>query len=580
MTQQRKLPTEGLYRPDFERDNCGFGLIAQMDDEPRHILVTNAIEALVRMTHRGGIAADGVTGDGCGLLLKKPDTFLRARAADQGLEIADLYSAGMVFLNQDEAKADAARQELNTQLERQGLSVAGWMKVPVNPEVCGTEALASLPQFEQIMVNAPADMDEAKFNGLLFSARRLAEKTIEANDDTFYVASLSSRMVSYKGLVMPVDLPKLYTDLGDENFKTSIAVFHQRFSTNTFPQWRLCQPFRFIAHNGEINTIRGNRNWANARAHKFQTDKLPDLQDMHPLVNNSGSDSSSADNMLDVLTAGGMDIFRALRCLVPPAWQNATTMDSDLRAFYEYNSMHMEPWDGPAGLVVSDGRYAICALDRNGLRPSRYVITKDRVITCASEIGVYDYNPEDVVEKGRMGPGQMMAVDVENGTLLSTNEINDILKSQQPYAQWLQDNTISLPTILEDLELSDNPMDKDQLAAYEKMFMVTFEERDSVLRVLAEDGQEAVGSMGDDTPFPVLSQTQRSVFDYFRQQFAQVTNPPIDPLREAIVMSLETCIGRERNLFEETAEHANRVVLNSPVLSERKFNALLSLDNR
>ncbi len=579
MTAQRKLPTEGLYRPQFERDNCGFGLIAQMDDEPRHALVTNAIEALVRMTHRGGIGADGKTGDGCGLLLKKPDAFIRARAAAQDVTIAELYSAGMIFLNQDAAKADSSRAELAKQLERQGLSVAGWLPVPVNADVCGTEARAALPQFEQVIVNAPEGMTEDHFNGMLFTARRIAEKAIEAEDDTFYVASLSSRMVSYKGLVMPVDLPKLYLDLADDSFKTSIAVFHQRFSTNTFPQWRLCQPFRFIAHNGEINTIQGNRNWANARAHKFETAKLPDLAEMHPLVNSTGSDSSSADNMLDVLTAGGMDIFRALRCLVPPAWQNATTMDAELRAFYEYNSMHMEPWDGPAGMVLSDGRYAICALDRNGLRPSRYVITKDRVITCASEIGVCDYEAEDVVEKGRLGPGQMMAVDVETGKLMKTEEINGILKSQQPYAKWLQENTVQLKTILDDQKLSDNPLSKEELAVYEKLFLVSFEERDQVLRILAEDGQEAIGSMGDDTPFPVLSQTQRTVYDYFRQQFAQVTNPPIDPLREAIVMSLETCIGRERNLFEETAKHASRIALSSPVLSERKFNALTNMDS-
>ncbi|EDY87154.1 glutamate synthase, large subunit [gamma proteobacterium HTCC5015] len=578
MTSARKLPTEGLYRPQFERDNCGFGLIAQMDDQPRHDLVTKSIEALVRMTHRGGIAADGKTGDGCGLLLKKPDAFMRAEAEKLGLNLSKRYAVGMVFLSNDEKQAQASREALEAQLERQNLAVAGWRPVPVNPDVCGDEARASLPRFEQILVNAPDDMEEDRFNGLLFTARRIAENNISSDDEAFYVASLSSRMLSYKGLVMPADLLAFYPDLNDESFKTSIAVFHQRFSTNTFPQWRLCQPFRFIAHNGEINTIQGNRNWANARAHKFVTPLLPNIEEMHPLVNTSGSDSSSMDNMLDVLTAGGVDIFRALRCLVPPAWQNIHTMDSDLRAFYEYNSMHMEPWDGPAGLVLSDGRYAICALDRNGLRPSRYVITKDRVITCASEIGVYDYDPADVVKKGRLGPGQMMAIDTENGEIMETEEINDRLKNRQPYAKWLKENTVHLMSVLEDMALSDEPMSKEQLAVFEKLFLVTFEERDQVLRVLAEAGQEATGSMGDDTPFPVLSQTQRSLYDYFRQQFAQVTNPPIDPLREAIVMSLETCLGRERNLFEESDDHARRVVLNSPVLSQRKFQALLNLN--
>ncbi|MDX1335364.1 MAG: glutamate synthase large subunit, partial [Gammaproteobacteria bacterium] len=396
---------QGLYRPEFEKDNCGFGLIAQMDDKPSHWLVDTAIQALARLTHRGAVAADGKSGDGCGLLLKKPDAFLNALAKDLGIDLAKLYSVGMVFLNTDEAMAAKARTTLEDNLKNEGLIVAGWRVVPVNTEACGEEALASLPQIEQIFINAPVGMEEEAFERHLFVARRRTEITVRAEDEVFYVPSLSSKVISYKGLVMPENLPVFYEDLNKDELESSLCVFHQRFSTNTWPQWRLAQPFRFLAHNGEINTVQGNRNWAQARAHTFASEHLPKLSDLLPLVSMSGSDSSSMDNMLEVLLAGGVDLFRAMRLLVPPAWQNIDHMDPDLRAFYEFNSMHMEPWDGPAGIVMSDGRYAACALDRNGLRPARYVITKDRHITLASEIGVYDYNPDDVIAKGRVKPG-------------------------------------------------------------------------------------------------------------------------------------------------------------------------------
>jgi len=379
---------------------------------------------------------------------------------------------------------------------------------------------------------------------------------------------------------MPANMPVFYQDLGNAHLESSLAVFHQRFSTNTWPQWRLAQPFRYLAHNGEINTIQGNRNWSVARAQKFETDLIPDLDAVRPLVSMEGSDSSSLDNMLEGLIAGGMDIFRAMRLLIPPAWQNVKTMDPDLKAFYEYHSMHMEPWDGPAGIVLTDGRYAACVMDRNGLRPARYVITKDRHITLASEIGVYGYQAEDVVRKGRLMPGQMIAADTQSGELLLPDEIDNTLKQRQPYKKWLKSNATRIESVLDEEESRNDTMDASRLQAYQKMFQVSFEERDQILRVLAEAGQEAVGSMGDDTPSAVLSSQERSVYEYFRQQFAQVTNPPIDPLREQIVMSLETCFGRELNLFKESSDHASRVIVNSPVLSASKFNQLLALDDK
>lgn len=569
------LDSLGLYRPEFERDNCGFGLIAQMDGKPSNWLVRTAIESLNRMTHRGAIAADGKSGDGCGLLMKRPEGFLRAVASELGFALNDTFAAGMVFLNADNALANKARATLENALRAQGVEVLGWRIVPTDPNACGEHALAVLPQIEQIFVNAPADMDAVHFERALFIARRQTEKQIEPNDPAFYIPSLSARVLSYKGLVMPEYLPVFYPDLQDERFESALCVYHQRFATNTLPQWRLAQPFRQLAHNGEINTVAGNRNWSVARSMKFETPLIPDMDAVRPLVSMSGSDSNSLDNMLEALLMGGMDIFRAMRLLIPPAWQNIESMDPDLRAFHEYNSMHMEPWDGPAGIVLTDGRYAACTMDRNGLRPARWVITKDRHITLASEIGVYDYDSDQVVRKGRLRPGQMIAVDTETGALVLPEQIDQDLKQRQPYKQWLETYTRHLATAIKDDEPSAPELAHSELEVAQKLFQITFEERQEVLKVLASDGQEAIGSMGDDTPIAVLSQHRRSIYDYFRQQFAQVTNPPIDPLREQIVMSLETCLGRELNLFEETADHAKRLIIDSPVLSRGKFSALL-----
>ncbi len=579
MNQLDKLAAHGLYHPDFEHDNCGFGLIAQIDGEASHKLVKTAVQALARMTHRGAVAADGKSGDGCGLLLKKPVAFLREKAALEGFPVGRTFAAGMIFLNPDKTKASRAREILSRELSDRNLIVNGWRTVPTNADACGSEAKESMPLIEQLFVSAPDYMDGAEMNRNLYVARRKTEQQLQKDDNEFYVCSLSSDVILYKGLMMPDRLPAFYEDLNDPALTSRIAVFHQRFSTNTLPQWRLAQPFRYLAHNGEINTIRGNRNWANARATKFHSELLPELRELLPLVSMGGSDSMSLDNMLEVLIAGGMDIFRAMRLLLPPAWHNMNSTDADMRAWLEYTSMHMEPWDGPAGVVLSDGRYASCVLDRNGLRPARYVITRDRQITLASEIGVYDYEPEDVIAKGRVKPGQMFAVDTETGEVLQPENIDDLLKTRRPYARWLQKHSRHLRSRLRDAPPTTPPMDDLRLLTYEKMFGITFEERDQILRVLAEEAQEAIGSMGDDTPFPVLSANVRSLYENFRQQFAQVTNPPIDPLRESIVMSLETCLGAEKNLFNETVDHSRRLLVRSPVLSREKFETLLAMND-
>jgi glutamate synthase (NADPH/NADH) large chain len=572
-----QAPSPGLYKEAYERDSCGFGLIASLDDAPSHTLVRTAIASLKRLTHRGAIAEDGKTGDGCGLLLKKPEAFLRAVAAETGIRLTERFASGLVFLSRDSQAAGEARVVLATELKGQGLEVAGWRRLRVNRAACGAEALKSLPTIEQLFVNCPLAIDEPAFNRRLFMARRLAEKALAA-DPMFYVPSLSASTIVFKAMVMPEHLAAFYPDLSDPRLESSVAVFHQRFSTNTLPQWRLAHPYRYLAHNGEINTVQGNRNWAQARGPLLNSPLLPDLKDILPLVSLSGSDSQSLDNMLEVLLMGGLDPLHAMRLLIPPAWHGIDTLDPDLRAFYEYYSVHMEPWDGPAGVVLTDGRYALCTLDRNGLRPARFCITRDRILTVASETGVWDYRPEDVVRKGKLGPGDMLALDLETGTLLATPDIDQLLKSRHPYKQWLREGVRYLESDLVDARLAAEPMDRETLALYQKMFNVTQEERDDIIRVLAVDESEAVGSMGDDTPMPVLSHQVRPLYDYFRQQFAQVTNPPIDPLRETIVMSLQTQIGPECNIFLPAPGHARQIVLGSPILSQRKLRQILAIE--
>ena len=573
--------TRSICRLDDFKDNCGFGLIAHSKGNASHKLLQNAIEALTCMTHRGGVAADGKTGDGCGLLMQKPDGFLRTVVKQAlNVELPDTYAVGAVMLSTDSKKREAEKLTLKEELEGQGLSVIGWREVPTDNSCLGPIALESLPAFEQIFIASKAAKDKEAlkdkkaFAARLYMGRRKAENRLSDHED-FHIASLAIDVLSYKGLMMPVDLPRFYTDLADPQMETAICVFHQRFSTNTMPKWPLAQPFRMLAHNGEINTIMGNRNWSVARTPKYKSQLLPDLAEAAPLVNRTGSDSSSLDNMLEMLVTGGMDLHLAVRSLVPPAWQNVEDLNADHRALYDYLSMHQEPWDGPAGLVITDGRYAVCTLDRNGLRPSRWVMTKDDVITVASEIGVYDYAPEDVVAKGRLGPGDMMSIDTQEGRILFRDEIDDQLAARQPYKKWMREGHFALESTfdMDSIEL-EGSLSREQIRVYMKMFQVSFEERDQVLRPLAEGGQEAVGSMGDDTPMAVLSSKQRNVFDYFRQQFAQVTNPPIDPLRESIVMSLGVELGREGSIFEENAGLAHRIGLANPVLSPRKYYAL------
>ncbi|WP_028117786.1 glutamate synthase large subunit [Ferrimonas senticii] len=567
-----------LLLPQFERENCGFGLIAHMEGDSSHRVVRTAISALDRLQHRGAIGADGKTGDGCGLLMAKPHEFFSHIAEENGWHLSSKYAIGNLMLSHDQTLQARAKAIVENELQQETLTVVGWREVPTRPEVLGEIAAKDAPAMWQVFVNAPVGWRSKDLERRLYMARRRMEQQLEQDRD-FYVSSLSGTCVVYKGLTLPRDLPEFYPDLADLRMKSAICLFHQRFSTNTQPRWQLAQPFRYLAHNGEINTIAGNRQWAIARQYKFRTPLIPDLQQAAPFVNQSGSDSSSLDNMLELLLAGGMDIKRAMRLLIPPAWQSNPEMDDDLKAFYDFNSMHMEPWDGPAGVVLTNGRHAACAVDRNGLRPARYTITKDRILTLSSEIGIWDYQPDEVVQKGRVGPGELLVLDTYTGKLLTSFEIDEDLKNRHPYAEWMKVNTQRMVAGEElPVEAAGSPeMAPATLTQYQKLFNMSREELREILWPLAAGGAEAVGSMGDDTPMAVLSTQVRSIYDYFRQQFAQVTNPPIDPLREKHVMSLTTCIGKEQNPFNETSGLANRVLFDSPVLLYSDFQQLLAL---
>jgi len=574
MTGQPTAAWPTLYHSDFEHDACGFGLIARLDGEDRHSTISDALEALCRLTHRGAIAPDGKTGDGCGVLINTPRTFLRSAAVAAGFEPAALFAVGMVFLCRD--KADEQRQTMQEICTQQGLAVAGWRAVPVQPQALGQRAQQTLPLIYQLFINAPGATGEAAFQRQLYLARRLCTDALASDGNDFYIVSLSATTLAYKAMAMPAHLAQFYPDLADPALAASVAVFHQRFSTNTLPAWRLAQPFRMLAHNGEINTIRGNRNWVAARKQLLLAPGLEALADLDSPVSMHGSDSMSLDNMVELLVSAGMPLPQALRLLIPPAWQTDDNQDPDLRAFFEYFSFHQEAWDGPAGLVTSDGRYAVCALDRNGLRPARWTLTADQRLIVASETGVIDIPPGQVLQRGRLGPGDILAADLKRGRLLDRRHIDNTLKKLHPFQKWLKAGVRYLDSELVDVHMAAEPFSAETLACYQKMFQLTREERREVIEVLATSQAEAIGSMGDDTPLPVLSGRPRSLYDCCRQQFAQVTNPPIDPLRERLVMSLDTGLGRKGNIFAPTAAMAERVVLNSPVLSQRKLRQLIN----
>ncbi len=578
-----------LYDARWEHDACGTGFLAQISGEDSHSLIQTALDALTRLTHRGAQDADAETSDGAGLLTQIPRALLYDELQTQGISLPDLtdLAVGVLFLpSQERSPHDYARSR---QLIEQALHEVGlgwlrgqplrWRNPPLDSTVLGTQARATAPSIAQLLLIRPPHLTLEEYERTLYYAQRLIEQRLqEAGINDCYIVSLSCMTIVYKGLLAPNELARFYLDLADPRFTSSFVIFHQRYSTNTFPSWPLAQPLRLLAHNGEINTLQGNRNWMQARAGALYSPLWGDRFDnLLPILQAGGSDSAQLDNILELLTHSGRDLLHSMQMLIPPAWENNSELESEQRAWCEYHAGLIEPWDGPAALAFSDGRVVGAALDRNGLRPARYTLTSNGLLILASEAGVVSCDPHEVVEKGRLGPGEMIAVDLEHGVLLRDSDIKAALAERQPYEQWIKQHLVRLAT-LPQVTASPSGMDADTLFNRQQFFGYTHEDIEMVLRPMLTEKKDPVWSMGDDTPHAALSRQVRSFSDYFHQRFAQVTNPPIDPLRERIVMSLDCYLGCHQSLLTETALHARLLHLETPLLTASQFETLRRLN--
>ena len=579
MQDPRNFP---LYDPRFEHDACGVGFVANISGRKSHDVVRDALRSVSNLTHRGAVAADAQTGDGAGILSQVPTKlffetvpFLAGKVT-QG----DEFAVGMIFLpSMDEDAFSLGKAIAEYACTQRGLRMLGWRVVPIDPSAIGDAAAASAPQIWQLFVKRPHGMMSDAFERALFLARKEMERhALKANLKGFYVCSFSSRTIVYKGLMLASALDSFYPDLKDVRYESALCIFHQRYSTNTFPTWSLAHPFRMLAHNGEINTIQGNRVWSSAREAELSSEIWrEDVKSLRPLIQPGGSDSANLDNVLELLTRSGRTVLHSLLMLVPEAWQGKDDLNPRVRDFFEYQECFSEPWDGPAAVIFSDGDVVAASLDRNGLRPARYKITSDGLVVLASEVGALDIDDARVIEKGKLGPGQMIAVDTARGVLLKDLQVKQELSRRRPYGEWVRSNLYRLGEHKRPREIP--PPSLTDLVRQQVCFGYGTEEWSYLLEPMAERGEEPVGSMGDDAPLAVLSRLPKLLPSYFRQQFAQVTNPPIDPIRERMVMSLTSNLGYRRNWLEETPLHAKQVRLESPVLLEDDLQALRSIED-
>ena len=531
---------QGLYDPAYEHDACGVGMIVNIHGEKSHEIVEAALKVLENMRHRGAEGADNKTGDGAGILLQIPHEFILL----QGIPVPEKgkYGTGLIFLPKDEEQQSCIFSILIEEIEKEGLNLMHLRKVPVNSPILGKDAQATEPDIKQIFITGRNDQQELELK--LYIICKRIERRIAASDlpgkRDFYIVSLSTRNIVYKGMLETMQLRHYFPDLTQPYFTSGLALVHSRFSTNTFPTWSLAQPFRLLAHNGEINTIRGNRGWMEARESVLSSARIPDINDIRPIIQPGMSDSASLDNVLEFFVASGMSLPHAMAMLVPESFNEKNPISEDLKAFYEYHSILMEPWDGPAALLFSDGRYAGGMLDRNGLRPARYLITKNDMMVVASEVGVMDFEPSEIKEKGRLQPGKILLVDTEKGEIYYDNELKSQLANAQPYRAWLEKNRVELN------ELKSGRKVPHKIEGYDRRLRLFGYSREDIERIIVPmctGAAEPVGSMGNDTPLAALSDRPQMLYNYFRQQFAQVTNPPIDPIREELVMSLTEYIG-------------------------------------
>ena len=573
-------PAHGLYDPQFEHDACGVGFVASIKGRKSHAIIQQGLDVLRKLEHRGATGSDPDTGDGAGILMQLPHQFFVEELAAQGvtLPIPGHYGVGMLFLPPDKQERELYEAAFEKAVTDEGQTVLAWRDVPCDSARIGALARTVEPTIRQIFVGRSADLaDDDAFERKLYIIRRVVQNVIAKlcmeQEGYFYVNSLSCRTIVYKGLLMTHQMDAYYHDLSDPRATTAIALVHQRFSTNTFPTWDLAHPFRYIAHNGEINTLRGNRNWMSAREKTLQSALFgDDVKKLLPLVNKSGSDSAALDNAVELLTLGGRSLPHAMMMLMPEAWTGDPLMDDERRAFYEYHACLMEPWDGPAAVCFTDGRVMGALLDRNGLRPARYIVTDDDLVVLASEAGVMPIDPARVKQKGRLQPGRMFLIDLEQGRIVPDDEIKGELCRAHPYKEWLDANRITLANLPEPpfVHLPDH----HTILTRQKTFGYTLEDLRLILFPMATNGEQPLGSMGTDTPLAVLSRRPQLLYNYFKQLFAQVTNPPVDPIREELVMSLVDFIGRDGNLLDATPQHAHMLKLESPILTNYDLEKL------
>jgi glutamate synthase domain-containing protein 2/glutamate synthase domain-containing protein 1/glutamate synthase domain-containing protein 3 len=574
------LPTkQGLYDPELEHDACGIGFVADLKRPASHAIIEQATTVLCRLTHRGAAGADEATGDGAGILIQTPDKFLRkvADAAGFGLPERGAYASALLFMATDRAERQKQIEVVESMIAAEGQRLLGWREVPTNPDAIGRIARSGMPHIRQLFVAAAPGLDQPAFERKLYVIRRRIENRIDELGSAFHAASLSSKTFLYKGMFLAHQTPEFFPDLQDQDMETRLAVIHQRYSTNTFPTWDLAQPFRYLAHNGEINTIRGNQNWMNARQGTLRSPLFgDDLKKLFPIMREGTSDSARFDNALEFLHLAGRDLPHSMLLMIPEAWENDALMEADRRAFYEYHSYMMEPWDGPASMCFSNGDGVGAVLDRNGLRPSRYILTKEGLLVMGSEVGTLKIDPADVVVKGRLEPGRIFYADLEQGRIVADAELKDRYIRRQPYRTWVEANRVTLADLPQvDVVHRPNPELRMPL---QQSFGYTLEDLRFLIAPMAAGGKEALGSMGDDSGLACLSDKPRLLFQYFKQNFAQVTNPAIDSIRERPVMTLDSTLGEEKNLLDETPEHARLLRLNRPILRDEELESIRQID--
>ena len=586
MNKTYKVPQkQGLYDPEFEKSSCGVGFVVNMNGEKSHEIILQGLEILNKLEHRGAVGSDPLTGDGAGLLIQTPHDFFKAKCLELGIALPGPgeYGTGLVFFPRDD-RAEKCLRIFEEIVAEEGLKILGWRKVPVDNTTIGETARKVEPDIRQpFIVCDKQSLDKNQLELKLLVVRKQFEKAVfnaGYNDShiDIYVCSLSAKTFIYKGQLMSRQLETYFLDIKDPGMVSALALAHSRYSTNTFPSWSRAQPLRFLAHNGEINTIRGNKNWMRAREEMFATDLVDDVGKILPVIPPGGSDSADLDLAFELLVMTGRSLPHAMMMLIPEPWSGHETMDDDKRGFYEYHASMMEPWDGPASVAFTNGEVIGAVLDRNGLRPSRYVVTRDGLVVMASEVGVLPIDEADIVSKGRLQPGKMFLVDLKEGRIISDKEIKGDVSTQKPYKEWVREKQVSLED-LPDTGAKFEP-DFDTLVDRQKIFGYTAEDLKIVLAPMVSNGEEATGSMGNDAPLAVLSERPQPLFNYFKQLFAQVTNPAVDSIREEIVMSMESTLGMELNLLAESPEHCRKLKISHPVLTIPELEKIRALDGK